>query len=184
MLRTLAAAALGVVLACTVVHEAWGQAKKEPAKQAAAAKPPIPDGNQLAILIQSAVVAAAQANATNNYTVLHALAAPGFQKDNPPEKLAQTFAEWRSKKVDLTPVIIFSPILKTAPAINANNMLHLTGYYKTEPLQVHFELLYQPVAGHWRLFGIALSALPAQAAAAAKGAPPADKKKAEPAAKK
>jgi hypothetical protein len=42
-------------------------------------------------------------------------------------------------------------------------MLRLTGYYKTTPQQVHFDLLFQPVAGNWRLFGVSMKTVPADA---------------------
>jgi len=134
---------------------------KPAAKAPAAAKPVMPDANKLAILIQTAVAALSQANLTGNYTVLHALAAPGFQKDNPPAKLAETFADLRAKGIDLTPVIIFSPILMREPLIDENGMLRLTGYYKTAPQRVYFDLLFQLVANEWRLFGIAVRTAPA-----------------------
>ncbi|MGA7492215.1 MAG: hypothetical protein WB930_11060 [Syntrophobacteraceae bacterium] len=46
-------------------------------------------------------------------------------------------------------------------------MLHLTGMYPTRPLQIHFDLIFQNVAGQWRLFGISV---------ATPEAPPADRK--------
>ena len=197
--------ALAAVLALLTVggagllgdDEAWGQAKKAEPKADAAAKPaagtpdkpPMPSPPQLAILVQTAMVALSQANLTNNYTVLHALAAPEFQKNNPPEKLAQVFSEVR--KIDLTPVILYSPQLSRPPAIDDKNMLRLTGFYKTAPQQVLFDILYQPVDGRWRLFGLSVGTQmpqPAPAAAAPAGtapaeAPPADKKKPAPARK-
>lgn len=134
---------------------------KADAKALAAAKPAMPDTNKLAILVQTAVVALSQANLTGNYSVLHALGAPGFQKDNPPAKLAETFADLRAKGIDLTPVIIFSPILMREPAIDDKGMLRLTGYYKTAPQRVHFDLLFQFVTDQWQLLGIALRTAPA-----------------------
>jgi hypothetical protein len=130
------------------------------AKQPVAAKPAMPDVNKLAILIQTAVVALSQANLTGNYSVLHALAAPEFQRDNPPAKLAETFADLRSKGIDLTPIIIFSPILLKEPTIDDKGVMRLTGYYKTAPQRVHFDLLYQ-FTDQWRLLGIALKTAPA-----------------------
>jgi hypothetical protein len=130
------------------------------AKQPVAAKPAMPDVNKLAILIQTAVVALSQANLTGNYSVLHALAAPEFQKDNPPAKLAETFADLRGKGIDLTPIIIFSPILLKEPTIDDKGVMRLTGYYKTAPQRVHFDLLYQ-FTDQWRLLGIALKTAPA-----------------------
>jgi hypothetical protein len=168
---------LGIVVAVLVlilaampggVAHAQGTAPKDaPPKDAPAKSAPgpapiaVPDAQTLAMLIHNSVVAVSQANVTGNYGVLHALAAPGFQESNPPQKLAEVFANLRS--VDLTPVIIFSPILTQQPTVTENNMLRLTGYYKTTPQQVHFDLLFQPVAGNWRLFGVAIRTLPADA---------------------
>jgi hypothetical protein len=162
MLRLTAAAALALLL----VSEAWGQAPKGAAKKgeaeaSAAAKPAMPSAQQLAILVQTTVVALSQANLTGNYTVLHALGAPGFQKANSPDKLGKLFANIR--KIDLTPVILYSPLLTRQPAIGDNNMLRLTGYYKTTPQQVQFDLLFQPVEGRWRLFGISVGTSTPQA---------------------
>lgn len=78
-------------------------------------------------------------------------------------------------------MIIYSPLLKAPPTIDDKNMLRLTGYYKTSPQQVNFDLLFQPVSGQWRLFGINLGTQPAQVAAAETGPAAAGK---APAAKK
>ncbi len=145
-----------------------GQTKETAPKAAAEpqGKAPIPPPDVMAIMIQTVVVALSQANLTGNFTVLHALGARGFQQSNPPEKLAEIFKNLRDKKIDLTPVILFSPALQREPVINEQGMLHLVGYYKTAPQQVHFDLLFQPAAGKWQLFGISVRTVPAPAAAA------------------
>jgi hypothetical protein len=142
---------------------------KDAAKEQA--KPPIPAPEQMAMMIQTSVVALSQANLTGNFTVLHALGAPGFQQSNPPAKLAEIFKNLREQNIDLTPVILFSPVLLREPTVNAQGMLHLVGYYKTAPQQVHFELLFQPVSGQWRLFGMSVRTLPANQPAAAANQP-------------
>jgi hypothetical protein len=109
--------------------------------------------------------------------VLHALGAPSFQKANTPAKLAEIFKNLRQRNIDLTPIILFSPILLREPVINAQGMLHLVGYYKTTPQQVHFELLFQPVSGQWRLFGISVRTQPANQPAAASAADKGEKTK-------
>ena len=35
-------------------------------------------------------------------------------------------------------------------------MLHLKGYFPGQPVQIDFEMLYQAVDGHWRLFGLSV----------------------------
>ena len=150
---------------------------KEPAAAPAETKLRVPPPEQMAMMIQTSVVALSQANLTGNFTVLHALGAPSFQKANTPTKLAEIFKTLRQRNIDLTPVILFSPILLREPVINAQGMLHLVGYYKTTPQQVHFELLFQPVSGQWRLFGISVRTQPASQPAAASAADKAEKTK-------
>ena len=60
------------------------------------------------------------------------------------------------------------------PQIEANGLMHMTGFFPSVPAQVKFELLYAPVEGQWKLFGISVG--PAQsgpAAPAPASAPPA-----------
>jgi hypothetical protein len=149
-----------------------GQVKEAPpAAQQPQGKAPVPAPEQMAMLIQTAVVALSQANLTGNFSVLHALGAPGFQQSNSPAKLAEVFKGLREQNIDLTPVILFSPVLLREPVINEQGMLHLIGYYKTTPQQVNFEVLFQPVQGQWRLFGLSVRTSPAAAAQAAPAAP-------------
>ena len=44
-------------------------------------------------------------------------------------------------------------------------MLRLKGYFPGQPLQINFEILYEPVAGRWRLFGLSVNAVPPTTAA-------------------
>jgi hypothetical protein len=136
-------------------------------------RPPIPDPTKLTLLIQSYLVALSQANLTGNYAVLHALGAPAFQENNPPDKLFQIFANMRSQGVDLTPVLLYKPILSRKAAYDEQGLLHLIGYYKTEPQQVHFDVTLQPVGGLWRLFGISVKTVPSQAVTSAPPTAPA-----------
>lgn len=126
----------------------------------------MPDAKQMALLIQTFMVALGQANLTNNFTVLHALGAPSFRKENPPQKLSQTFSGFRTKGIDLLPIILYSPTLVQPPEFVSSDVLRVTGYYGTSPQQIHFDILLQPVEGAWRLFGISVSTRPAPAEAA------------------
>ena len=48
-----------------------------------------------------------------------------------------------------------------ATEYDTNGLLHLNGYYKTEPQRVQFDLVLQPVGGMWRLYGISVGTVPA-----------------------
>ena len=135
------------------------------------------DRNAVLILIRTALIALDQANKTANYTVLHELGAPAFQV-NSPERLAEIFAKQRSDHLDLSGVVAIEPQLTVLPQIEANGLMRMAGFFPSVPQQVSFDLLYAPVNGQWRLFGISVqigSAVPAAPNPAAAPSPPAGK---------
>ncbi|MGY8664063.1 hypothetical protein Q3C01_17080 [Bradyrhizobium sp. UFLA05-109] len=133
---------------------------------ARAEAPPRPaqiDRNGVLILIRTALIALDQANKTGNYTVLRELGAPAFQV-NSAEKLAEIFAKERSDHLDLSGVAAIEPQLTLLPQIEANGLMRMAGFFPSVPQQLSFDLLYAPVNGQWRLFGISVkigSAVPA-----------------------
>jgi hypothetical protein len=136
--------------------------------------PPMPSDDKLLIMINSALIALNQANATGNYTILRDMAAPAFKRVNSPERLAKVFGNLRSRNLDLSPVVLFQPKLYRKPEINNKGMLRIAGFFPTSPERVNFDLIFQPVQGKWRLYGIAANTQKApaqQAAPAPQGAP-------------
>jgi hypothetical protein len=83
------------------------------------------------------------------------MGAPGFQAANSSARLAEVFANLRQRNLDLSPILLFQPKLLHKPEIDAKGMLRVTGFFPTQPERVNFDLLFQPVQGQWRLFGIA-----------------------------
>jgi len=140
------------------------QIRKGPARPAeqtmpaapAAPKLLVPEPQGLAVLIQNTLIALNHANLTGNYSVLRDLAAPGFQKLNSTKHLAASFADLRVRNVNLSPIVLYQPKLTDQPVIDDKGFLRMTGFYETEPLQVHFNLVFQPVAAVWRLFEISV----------------------------
>src|SRR5271165_4582860 len=149
-LRALALAALWAV-------SASGLAAAEDAKPAPGPKPAQIDRNGVLILVRSTLLALDQANKTGNYTVLRDLGAPGFQATNNPARLGDIFANLRRDKIDLSGVAVLEPQLTLLPQIENSGMMRMTGFFPSAPAQVKFELLYAPVDGQWKLFGIAVS---------------------------
>ena len=154
-----------------------GQAKQPASKQPAPKQPVQPDAprpapidrNGVLILIRETLLALDQANKTGNYTVLRDLGSPEFQV-NTAARLAEIFAQHRRDNIDLSGVAVIEPQLSLLPQIDANGMMHMVGFFPSVPTQVNFELLYAPVGGRWRLFGLSVSF--GQAAPAAPQAPP------------
>ncbi len=139
-----------------------------------AAKPAQIDRNGVLILVRSALIALDQANKTGNYTVLRDISAPAFQV-NTAARLAEIFAGHRRDKLDLSGVAAIDPQLTLLPQIEANGMMHMTGFFPSAPTQVNFDLAYAPVDGQWRLFGISVG-LGQAAPAAPKPPAPAEQK--------
>jgi hypothetical protein len=132
------------------------QPHQAPPQQQAASKPANIDRNGVLMLIRSTLLALDHANKTGNYTVLRDLGAPGFQA-NTAARLAEIFAKQRGDKLDLSGVAVIDPQLSLLPQIEPNGLLHLAGFFPSVPSQVNFELLFAPVEGQWRVFGVSLS---------------------------
>jgi len=174
------------------------QGQRQAEEQSAPQFLPMPNDDRLLLMIMSSLMALNQANLTGNYTVLRDLAAPGFQKVNSPERLSQLFAKLRGRNIDLTPILLFQPKLYRKPEISNAGMLRITGFFPTAPERVNFDLIFQPVQGQWRLFGLGVDTARPQPAApqggpapnagngassgsqASKAAPPAPKPKPKP----
>jgi hypothetical protein len=172
-------------------------APRQPQQQPAAPKPAQIDRNGVLILIRETLLALDQANKTGNYTVLRDLGAPEFQA-NSAARLAEIFAQQRRDNVDLSGVAVIDPQLTLLPQIEENGMMRMAGFFPSVPTQVNFELLYAPVGGRWRLFGLSVSfgqaapaapqppapvappALPKEKTPQAQAAPPASKSAAPP----
>lgn len=108
------------------------------------------------ILIRESLLALDHANKTGNYTVLRDLGAPAFQA-NTAARLSEIFAKQRNDNIDLSGVAVIDPQLTLLPQIEANGLLHMTGFFPSVPTQVNFDLAYAAVNGQWRLFGISVA---------------------------
>jgi hypothetical protein len=132
------------------------QSKPAPPAAQAAPKPAQIDRNGVLILIRSALIALDQGNKTGNYTVLRDLGAPGFQS-NTAARLAEIFSTQRRDNIDLSGVVVLEPQLTLLPQLETNGMLRMAGFFPSVPTQVNFELVFAPVNGQWRLFGISVN---------------------------
>ena len=145
------------------------------AQNDAGAKPAQIDRIGVLILVRSSLLALDHANKTGNYTVLRDLGSPQFQL-NTDARLAEIFAPQRRDNLDLSGVAALDPQLTLMPQIEHNGMMRIKGFFPSIPAQINFELLYAPVDGRWRLFGLSIglasSAPAAPTSPASKPAPP------------
>ncbi len=113
--------------------------------------------DQAVYLVRATLLTLNDANRSGNYTVLRDLAAPDFQAKNTAADLAQDFADLRRRNFDLFAVALLAPQFAAAPALDANGLLRLKGFFATRPSQINFDLAFQNVSGHWRLIAIAVA---------------------------
>jgi hypothetical protein len=121
------------------------------------ASPAVPPPEVLLVLLRTSLLALDHANKANDYAVLRALGAPELQKFTP-EQLGQMFAGLRKANIDLSPVAVVTPQVLEPPQITSQGLLKMLGYFPTRPLQIQFEVLFQPVGGQWRVFGLTVRA--------------------------
>ena len=115
---------------------------------------PVPGEMELNKLVWSTMAAVDHANQAGNYSVLRDLAAPGFQINNDPAKLAQIFASLRASRIDLSNTLLLAPTFTAAPKRPQADLLQIQGYFGLRPTAILFDLYYQWVGGRWRLFGV------------------------------
>ena len=76
-----------------------------------------------------------------------------------PQNLAQSFAPFRQRGVDLNPILYLNPQL-TRPAAIEQGRLHLVGAFPTRPLQITFDLWFEPSQGQWKLVQLNTNLVP------------------------
>ncbi len=139
------------------VPPAVAQTAKAPEKvQAKAAQI---DRNGVLILVRGTLLALDQANKTGNYTVLRDLGSANFQGKSAAE-LAEIFANHRRQGLDFGAVAVLEPQLTMLPRIEPNGMLHMAGFFPSAPMQVNFELMFEPVNRQWKIFCVAVNLTP------------------------
>jgi hypothetical protein len=152
---------VGAFLALTTIAgplpAAYAQTKeKRVGQKAVAAHPAAIDRQGVLILTRSTLLALDHANKTGNYTVLRDLGSPNFQANSAAE-LGDIFASQRKQALDFGAVAVLEPQLTLLPQIEPNGMLHMAGFFPSVPLQVNFELLFEPVNRQWKIYGVSVN---------------------------
>jgi hypothetical protein len=128
-----------------------------PAQAPAVNQVGVPDPIVVNRLIWSAMAAVDHANQTGNYSVLRELGAPSFQANNSAASLGGIFKVLRDQKLDVGHTLVVAPTLQFPPALGPNGLLRIRGSFPLRPAPIGFDLLYQNIAGQWRIFGIAVA---------------------------
>lgn len=144
--------------AVPAVAQAPAQAQAPAASQAS-----VPDPIVISKMVWSAMAALDQANQTGNYSVLRDLGAPSFQASNSAATLGNVFQTIRNQQLDLGNTLVVAPTYQFPPAIVQNGLLRVRGTFPLRPATIGFDLLFQNISGQWRIFGIAVAPIVAQA---------------------
>jgi hypothetical protein len=132
-------------------------AAQAPVATPVANQPGVPDMIVVNKLIWSAMAALDQANQTGNYSVLRDLGSPSFQANNSLAALGGVFQALRNRQLDLGFTLVVDPNLQYPPGIVQGGLLRLRGTFPLRPSPIGFDLLFQNIAGQWRIFGIAVA---------------------------
>jgi hypothetical protein len=170
---------LAIIAAAALMLPAAASAQIRPAPRpaapAVAPRPaPAPQQSQipaaagLIVLIKSSMIALNQANLTGNYQVLYALGSDTLRQTTNPQNLALSFAPFRQRGVDLSPVIYLNPQLARTPTIEQGR-LHIVGSFPTSPLQITFDFWFEPSQGQWKFVQLNTNLVPVAQAPAAQG---------------
>jgi hypothetical protein len=131
---------LGALAMMCVTSAAWAQG--------------MPNATQQEVLVKTTLLTFNDANMTGNYTVLHAKLSKPFRDQFGPDKLKEVFKDFADKELSLTPIARLPIVETSAPAIDNNGILTLTGYFDTKPKQVKYQLRFLPSDGAWKPLGI------------------------------
>jgi hypothetical protein len=123
-------------------------------------KPAQIDKGGLLMLVRHVLHALELSNKSGNYSVLREISAPGFAAVNDANRLSQLFRNLRERNVDLSGVLIYEPQLTVMPEITKEGLMRFAGFFPSASNQIKFEMVFAPVNGQWKLFGIAADVAP------------------------
>jgi hypothetical protein len=119
------------------------------------------DRNGLLLLVRQVLFALDLSNKSGNYTVLREISAPGFAAANDAARLSQLFRNLRDTNADLSGVLVYEPQLTLMPEITKEGLMRFAGYFPSASNQIKFEMIFAPVNGQWKIFGLAADIAPA-----------------------
>jgi hypothetical protein len=120
---------------------------------AAPAGPRVPDAAEQERLVDGSIQALAQAINSADFSGFHASVARLWQAQTTAAELRQAFASFVDQQIDLTVLSGMEPVFSAEPSLDADGVLHLVGYYPSQPAVTHFELDYVYEHPDWKLLG-------------------------------
>ena len=118
----------------------------------------VPDDDSQDVLIRTTLLTFNDANMANNYAVMLARSSKQFQSQFTPEKLAASFEGFRKNKLFFEEVATADYDSSEKAVIDKEGALVLVGVFKTDDLQVKYNLRYVQNDGAWKMIGINVDA--------------------------
>lgn len=119
------------------------------------------DKVDLLILIRQTLTALDLSNKSGNYSILREISAPGFAAVNDAARLSNNFKSQRERGVDYSGTLVYEPQITAGPEISKEGLLRFQGFFPSASSQIKFEMMFAPVNGQWKLFGLAADLAPA-----------------------
>lgn len=123
-------------------------------------KPAQIDKAGLLMLIRHVLHALDMSNKSGNYTILREISAPGFAAVNDSARLSANFKNLRERNIDLSGALVYEPQLTLMPEITKEGLMRFAGYFPSASNQIKFEMIFAPVSGQWKLFGLGADVAP------------------------
>ena len=117
----------------------------------------IPDDDDQDILIRATLMTFNDANLSGNYSVFMAKASKEFQAQFTAEKMASAFESFSKNKVDLGDVVTAEYDSYEKARLDGNALV-LVGVFKTDDLQVKYNLRFAKNDDAWKMLGINVDA--------------------------
>jgi Sec-independent protein translocase protein TatA len=114
----------------------------------------VPADAELQRLTTEAVALLADAVNKNDFAGFHGQIARLWQGQITADELKQVFASFVENQIDLSPLREQVPVFSQKPAVDADGVLALEGYYPAQPNQVFFKLKFIYEHPQWKLMGI------------------------------
>ena len=127
----------------------------------AAAEAALPSEAVQEKLIKTCILTLNDANITGNYAILHAKLAKPFRTQFSPDKLKAGFKGFADQQIDLSVVVIKTPVASTPAKIDDRGVLQLRGYFDTQPSRVLYELDFLVSEEEWKPRSINVKVRPA-----------------------
>ncbi len=114
----------------------------------------LPSDDSSKRLALESLLAFNQAVHNRDFASFHQQISRLWQEQITPQKLAEIFADFIHKQINISAIKEVEPILTEAPTIDSDGILILEGYYPTHPSKTHFRLKYIYEHPAWKLLGI------------------------------